>query len=174
MCQFTISKRVKASGGLWRSIHFWDPWQTLKMNQPIVFKFWLRKWWEKLQLHPLQKEKCAHAIFLRWKEFRMEDMFFPKKKTPNFLVPSRHTKNSTVTKNATSLTCSDRSVVADDVGRNSLAGWTYEFPLWKWMSCPLKIYRDHEIAHLGGTQTMQMYDGFDGFSLDSALFGLVI
>lgn len=83
---------------------------------------------KKLQLHPLLKKKCAPAIFLRWKEFRME-ICFSQKKTPNLLVPSRHTREKTpLPKNATSLTCSDRSVVADDVGRNSLVGWTYVQP----------------------------------------------
>ena len=40
---------------------------------------------------------------------------------------------------------------------------------------PLKNYRDDiELPILGGTQTMQTYDKFEGFPLQNALFGLGI
>lgn len=82
---------------------------------------------KKLQLHPLLKKKCAPAIFLRWKEFRME-ICFSQKKHQFFWSQVVTQEKTPLPKNATSLTCSDRSVVADDVGRNSLVGWAYVQP----------------------------------------------
>ena len=36
------------------------------------------------------------------------------------------------------------------------------------------VDRDHQITHLGGIKQLQICDNFEGFSLNGALFGLVI